>query len=290
MIHFLQARAIPGLEIVSGRTYARIIELDDAVGTIDVNDAPEKSALCAKVRFPDMKALPKISARLRHLFDLDADPAAISSVLSQDPTLATLIEKHPGLRVPGAWDGLEIASRAVLGQQVTVRTATVLAGKLVSTLGQDVTDLIGVTGLTHTFPAARHLTLDAVAAIGLSRVRATAIAALASAAHSNPPLFEARHDLDDAIARFRKLPGIGEWTAQYIALRVLRDSDAFLAGDVALQRICAVSGQRPSPEELLARAECWRPWRAYAALHLWRSESEAHQSLTGKQNVHEISA
>lgn len=290
MIHFLQARAIPGLEVVTGQTYARIIELDGAVGSIEVNDAPEKAALCATVHFPNLNALPKIIARLRHLFDLGAVPAEISSALSRDPALAPLVEKHPGLRVPGAWDGLEIAIRAVLGQQVTVRAATVLAGKIVLMLGQDITNLIGVAGLTHTFPAARHLTLDAVAAIGLPRVRATAIAALASAAHPNPALFEAHHDLEDAIARLRKLSGIGEWTAQYIALRVLRESDAFLAADVALQRICAVGGQRPRPGELLARAECWRPWRAYAVLHLWTSESEAHLSLTGKQNVHEISA
>jgi AraC family transcriptional regulator of adaptative response / DNA-3-methyladenine glycosylase II len=295
VIRFLQARAIPGLEVVVGQTYSRIIELDGAVGSLEVTDAPGKAALRATVRFPSLEALPKIIARIRRTFDLGADPGAISAALSRDPILAPLVAARPGLRVPGAWDGLEIAIRAVLGQQITVRAATMLAGKLVLSLGRPVADQIRLAGLTHTFPAPRRITLEAVAAIGLPRARADAISGLAAAARANPTLFEARRDLEDAIVRLRELPGIGEWTAQYIAMRVLRESDAFLAADVALQRILAVDGRRPGAGELLARAECWRPWRAYAVLYLWTAETEAALALENEKkirnkNVYETSA
>jgi AraC family transcriptional regulator, regulatory protein of adaptative response / DNA-3-methyladenine glycosylase II len=287
VIRFLQARAIPGLEVVTGRTYARIIELGGAVGSIEVSDAPDKAALRATVCFPSLEALPKIIARIRRTFDLGADPAAISAALSRDPTLAPLVAARPGLRVPGAWDGLEIAIRAVLGQQITVRAATILAGKLVLNLGREVADRIRLPGLTHAFPAPARITLEAVAAIGMPRARAAAIAGLAAAANANPSLFEARRDLEDAIVRLRELPGIGEWTAQYIAMRVLRESDAFLAADVALQRILAVDGRRLGADELLRRAERWRPWRAYAVLHLWTAETEAALSLTNSKQTTE---
>jgi AraC family transcriptional regulator, regulatory protein of adaptative response / DNA-3-methyladenine glycosylase II len=281
ILGFLRMREIPGLEVVTTRTYSRVIELDGEFGSIEVTDVPEKSSLRVAVRFPNLKSLPKIIARVRRIFDLGADPVAISCALARDPDLAPLVAARPGLRVPGAWDGLEIAIRAVLGQQITVRAATNLAAKLVSTLGQDVADRIGLPGLTHAFPPPEHITLDRVAALGMPRARAAAISGLAMAARADPTMFEARHDLDDTIARLRLLPGIGEWTAHYVAMRVLRESDAFLAADVALQRILAVDGQRPSARALQERAERWRPWRAYAVLHLWTGESsvaEGHEN------------
>jgi AraC family transcriptional regulator, regulatory protein of adaptative response / DNA-3-methyladenine glycosylase II len=280
VLGFLEARAIPGLEVVAGRAYSRIIEIDGVAGSIEVADAPGESALRATVRFPRLEALPKIIARIRRTFDLGADPGAISAALSRDPRLAPLVAARPGLRVPGAWDGLEIAIRAVLGQQITVRAATMLAGKLVLNLGRDVADQIRISGLTHAFPVPSRITCDAVATVGLPRARAIAISGIAAAASADPSLFEERRDLEDAILRLRKLPGIGEWTAQYIAMRVLRESDAFLAADVALQRILAIDGRRPTAGELLVRAERWRPWRAYAVLHLWTAEKEAALSLS----------
>jgi AraC family transcriptional regulator, regulatory protein of adaptative response / DNA-3-methyladenine glycosylase II len=276
MLEFLRLRAIPGLEVVSERSYARVIEVDGAAGAIEVTDVPNKSALRATVRFPRLELLPRIIARIRRCFDLGADPVAISSALARDPALAPLVAARPGLRVPGAWDGLEIAIRAVLGQQITVAAATKLAGKLVASLGADVSDQVGLSGLTHTFPHPDRMSLESIAALGMPRARAATIAALAAAALADPHLFDARQDLDDAIARFRGLPGIGEWTAQYMAMRVLRESDAFLAADVALQRILATDGKRPTAKELLARADHWRPWRAYAVLHLWTGEAAAN--------------
>jgi AraC family transcriptional regulator of adaptative response / DNA-3-methyladenine glycosylase II len=275
MLGFLGLRAIPGLELVTERSYARVIEFDASVGSIEVTDSPGQSALRVTVRFPRLELLPRIIARIRRAFDLGADPVAISAALARDPALAPLVAARPGLRVPGAWDGLEIAIRAVLGQQITVAAATTLAARLVATLGTGVADRTDVPGLTHTFPSPRRIVFEAVAPLGLPRARAATIAALAAAALADPGLFDARQDLDDAIARFRSLPGIGEWTAQYVAMRVLRESDAFLAADVALQRILAIDGKRPGARELLARAEAWRPWRAYAVLHFWTAEAGA---------------
>jgi len=273
MIGFLRAREIPGLEVVNAHTYSRVIELNGEVGSIEVTNVPERSSLRVAVRFPALKSLPKIIARVRRIFDLGADPVAVSCALGADPALAPLVAARPGLRVPGAWDGLEIAIRAVLGQQISVSAATRLAGKLVASMGRDVADRIGLPGLTHAFPAPEQITFERVVALGMPRARAATIAGLAMAARADPTMFEARHDLDDTVARLRLLPGIGEWTAQYVAMRVLRESDAFLAADVALQRILAVDGRRPNARELLDRAERWRPWRAYAVLHFWMGEA-----------------
>ena len=273
MLGFLQARAIPGLETVAAHAYARIIEIGGAVGWVRVTFAPKRDALCVTGRFPEPTAFSRIETRLRHLFDLDANPLLIGSVLAKDAVLAPLVGAHPGLRLPGAWDGLEIGVRVILGQQIAVRAATVLSGKLTDALGAKLSLGMGAPGLTHTFPAAHRLTVEAVARIGLPRARAVAIAALASAAQSDPDLFDVCDNPNEAIARFCALPGIGPWTAQTIALRVLHDADAFPAADAALQRISAVRAGCTHPAALLARAERWRPWRAYAALHLWMSET-----------------
>src|SRR5579863_5172131 len=157
----------------------------------------------------------------------------------------------------------------MLGQQITVKAATRLGARLVSRLGTPIGERAGLPGLTHGFPRPDRFDAHALPALGMPRARATALAGLATEAIADPRLFDPRRDLDEAVAKLRRLPGIGEWTAQYIAMRALRESDAFLAGDVAVQRALAVDGRRPTPRELLVRAEAWRPWRAYAVLHLW---------------------
>jgi AraC family transcriptional regulator of adaptative response / DNA-3-methyladenine glycosylase II len=269
MIRFLAARALPGLEIVAESRYARVVEIGGALGSIEITDAPEKSALRAIVRFPRLEHLATIVARIRRLFDLGADTVAIAAALARDATLAPLVAQRPGLRVPGAWDGFEIAARAILGQQITVKAATRLGAKLVAALGDQIGEQAGLIGLTHGFPRPERLDVEKIAALGMPRARAAAIAGIAAEAAADPRLFERRRDLEEAVARLRCLPGVGEWTAQYIAMRALRESDAFLADDVALQRALAIDGRRPRARELLARAENWRPWRAYAVLHLW---------------------
>jgi AraC family transcriptional regulator of adaptative response / DNA-3-methyladenine glycosylase II len=264
--------------VVTDDCYRRTIALDGAHGTIAVRPLADRHALAATIRFPNVRALPTIIARIRRVFDLAADVGAIAAQLAADPALAALVAARPGLRVPGAWDGFELAVRAVLGQQITVGAARRLAGKMVAAYGEPLARTTGVAdrGLMAVFPSPARLATANVAALGMPRARAATITALAAAAAADPALFEREHDLDGAIARLRGLPGIGEWTAQYIAMRALREPDAFPAADVGLLRAMAgVEGTRPTPVALLARAEAWRPWRAYAAQHLWTSGAPA---------------
>ena len=274
MLSFLAARAIPGVELVSGNGYRRSIAIGSHCGVIGATPA-DKNRVDVMVRFPDMAALPQIIARVRRVFDLAADPDTIGTHLALDPALAPLVRARPGLRVPGAWDGFELAMRAVFGQQITVPAATKLLGKLVQAHGEPL-PASESEGLTHLFPSAKRIAAADLAALGMPGARAKAASALAQVIASDPQIFSRGASLDDAIAKLRALPGIGEWTAQYIAMRELREPDAFPAADVGLLRAMASpDGQRPSPAELLSRAERWRPWRAYAALHLWAAGAVA---------------
>jgi AraC family transcriptional regulator, regulatory protein of adaptative response / DNA-3-methyladenine glycosylase II len=269
MLGFLRARAIVGVESVEGAVYRRTIGLDGQQGTVSVRPA-DGHALEAMVRFPQLSALPQIIARLRRVFDLAADPDAIGLQLVKDPTLAPLVAARPGLRVPGAWDGFELAVRAVLGQQITVPGAIRLAGALVARFGTALREPDGA--LTHVFPDPAVLAGVDPASLGMPRSRGVALLAVAAAVVADPHIFAAGRGLEEAVAQLKALPGIGEWTAQYIAMRQLREPDAFPAADIGLMRAMADSeGMRPTASALLARAETWRPWRAYAAQHLWAS-------------------
>jgi AraC family transcriptional regulator of adaptative response / DNA-3-methyladenine glycosylase II len=269
MLGFLRVRAIAGVESVADGVYRRTIALDGRHGTVSVRPVAG-DALEATIRFPKLASLPAIIARLRRVFDLAADPAAIAAQLAGDPTLAALIAARPGLRVPGAWDGFELAIRAVLGQQITVVAAIRLAGKLVAAHGEKLIDGDGV--LTHVFPCPERIAAADLSALGMPRSRAAALSAVAAAVVADPAILGGGSSLEHAVARLRRLPGIGEWTAQYIAMRQLREPDAFPAADIGLMRAMAdAEGLRPTAAALLARAEQWRPWRAYAAQHLWTS-------------------
>jgi AraC family transcriptional regulator of adaptative response / DNA-3-methyladenine glycosylase II len=269
MLEFLRRRAIPGIERVTADCYARTMQLNGAQGTVVVRPG-DGHALRASVRFPKLSALPTIIARLRRVFDLAADPAPIAAHLAKDPALAPLVKARPGLRVPGAWDGFELAIRAVLGQQITVVAAARLAGRLVTTHGERLTEPDG--DLTHVFPQPAALARADLTSLGMPRSRAVALSAVAAAAVADAHLFDATCGLDDAITRLRSIRGVGEWTAQYIALRQLREPDAFPAADIGLMRAMAGrDGRAHSSSELLDRANAWRPWRAYAAQHLWAS-------------------
>jgi AraC family transcriptional regulator of adaptative response / DNA-3-methyladenine glycosylase II len=276
MIAFLRPRAIPGVEIVSNEAYTRTIDIGGAQGVVRVRPAPG-NALEANVHFPKLFALPSIIARLRRVFDLAADPEIIGAHLSEDPLLAPLVAQRPGLRVPGAWDGFELAVRAMLGQQITVAGAINLAGRLVSSYGARLDSTIpALAGLTHVFPRPEVLAAADLSAAGMPKARGNALSGLAAAVAGDPKIFGPRRSLEEAIVQLKKLAGVGEWTAQYIAMRELREPDAFPAADIGLLRALAgAGGQRPSAIELLARAEGWRPWRAYAAQHLWASHVPA---------------
>jgi AraC family transcriptional regulator of adaptative response / DNA-3-methyladenine glycosylase II len=274
MLSFLALRAIPGVELVSQNSYKRSIVFGEKSGVVTVVPA-DKNRVDVTVRFPDMAALPQIIARVRRVFDLAADPDAIGAHLSLDPILAPLVAARPGLRVPGAWDGFELAVRAIFGQQITVLAATKLLGRLVQQYGAPLPAAMReAEGLSHLFPSPARIAGAEIATLGMPAARAMAVSSLAQAISADPAIFGRGASLEEAIGKLRSLPGIGEWTAQYIAMRELREPDAFPAADIGLLRAMAVDGRRPSPAQLLSRAERWRPWRAYAALHLWAAGTQ----------------
>ena len=267
VVGFLAARAIPGVEEVTPDRYRRTVAIGGARGVVAISPAPGGNALAATIRIDDVSALAAVVARLRRLFDLDADIAAIDGHLAADPLLAPLVGRRPGLRVPGAWDGFELAVRAVLGQQISVAAATTLAGRLAAALGRPLPE--GGDAPRLLFPTPGAVAGSDLAGIGLTGARARALRGLAAAMNDDPRLLDSGATLDAAVARLSALPGIGPWTAQYIAMRVLREPDAFPASDLGLRKAMATAAGLPDPVRLLATAETWRPWRAYAAMRLW---------------------
>ncbi len=275
IVGFLSMRAIQGVEVVSAGVYARTIALGSDRGLLTVSPSPKPDRLSVTIHFPRLAALPSIIARVRRVFDLTADPSAIAEHLSGDPALAPRVAARPGLRVPGAWDGLELAMRAVLGQQITVVAATNLASRIVRDWGEPLPPSLAgiVPGLTHTFPGAERLAAADLSVLPMPRSRSGYLHSLAEAVVADPAIFEPAGDLTAAITQLKSLPGIGEWTAHYIAMRQMREPDAFPTGDIGLMRaMVGADGVRPTAKALQNRAEAWRPWRAYAALHLWSGE------------------
>lgn len=286
MISFLKARAIPGVEWVDRKNrYHRSITLDGCQGTVRVAFDENKKCLRATIRFPRVSSLAFIVSRLRRVFDLTANPTAIDTHLANDSRLTSLIAARPGLRVPGAWDGFELGIRAILGQQISVGAATALAGKLVSQYGKPLDTSLKTEGLSHVFPSAKCLAAADLRSLGMPGTRARALSALSKAVLENPNMFSASQTSDVTLERLKALPGVGDWTSQYILMRAFSEPDAFPAADIGLMRAMATKkGQRPTPAKLLERAEIWRPWRAYAALHLWTSESNTH-CMYNKENI-----
>ncbi|MCK6451854.1 MAG: helix-turn-helix domain-containing protein [Alphaproteobacteria bacterium] len=275
MIAFFRGRAVEGVERVDGAVYRRTVLQDGEAGTVEIRHRPDSESIEATIRFPNVRALPAITARIRRVFDLGADVATIGAHLAQDPLLAPLIAARPGLRAPGGWDGFELAVRAVLGQQVTVEAARQLAGKLVRLCGTPLpADRRAEPALTHAFPTPAQVAAADLGPIGMPGARKAALVAMAEAALADPHLFRPQATVEETVARLRGIRGVGEWTAQYIALRAVRETDAFPASDIGLLRGAATNGTRPSPRELAGRAEPWRPWRAYAAQHLWAADGD----------------
>ena len=269
MLQFLQQRGIAGVEQIdqSTHTVARTLRLDDDTrGWIACRFEPEQHRVQVRVADSLAPQLPRLIARVRAWLDLDADPAAIHAVLGADfPALA-------GLRVPGTLDGLELAVRAVVGQQVTVAAARTLTTRLVERFGTPLATPID--GLTRLFPTPATLataTGDELGQLGVVRQRQAAIHALAQAVSSGQIRLHAGADVAATMDALKALPGIGAWTADYIALRALRWPDAFPAGDVALQKALSPDGQRLTARAAEGRAERWRPWRAYAVIRAWHS-------------------
>lgn len=273
MLEFLRVRAIPGIEMVEKGIYYRTIEIGGQSGFIEVKHVPRKDSIAVTIHFPSVQALQEIVNRARRLFDLGADIETIDGHLSLDGDLAPWVAKRPGLRAPGGWDGFELGVRAVLGQQISVQAARQLAGKLVAAHGRPITGETGLPdGLTHVFPTAGQIANTVDLSVGMPNSRLKTLKAIAQASLDDPGLFQPSGDVDEAIAKLTAIPGVGDWTAQYVAMRIIREVDAFPSSDIGLLRGAEkVLGEPMTPKRLALRAEAWRPWRAYAAQHLWRA-------------------
>lgn len=263
MLDFLAPRCTPGVEIVEGMSYRRTICVDGKPGYFEVYAEQARHCLVVRIEFGDPQWLFYIVERIRRMFDLNADWSSILETLSADPALAVRLRTEPGLRVPGCWDAFELATRAIIGQQVTVAGATALAGRLVNKFGKNFSSQ---NGLTHLFPEPDRLSDANFAGIGLTTARAETIRTLARAICKGKINFAGVADLEAFLARLCEIPGIGNWTAEYVALRAMADPDAFPSTDLVLLRAMNMQNAR----ELERCAEAWRPWRAYAAMYLWR--------------------
>ncbi len=279
---FLAPRATSGVEVVAPDAYRRSFCSDGVQGVVEVRPAPGAHHLLAKIRLAAPAPLIDIAERLRRIFDLGADPAVIAAHLRHDPRLARRLRAASGVRVPGSWDPFELAVRAVLGQQVSVAAATRLARRLVEAYGEPLRLPGGADPELHfVFPTPEALAEADPGRLGLPRARAAAIAALARAVAKGELRLDASLGLDEAIRQLTALPGIGEWTAHYIAMRACREPDAFPAADLGLRRALGCPG-RPAPAaRVLEAAEAWRPWRAYAALLLWSGPGAAGSTRAG---------
>jgi len=275
MLAFLAPRATPGVEAVEDDCYRRTIAVNGEVGWLEVSFDKTNNALLARVRFADPRSLFLITERIRAMFDLNADWADIVRCLKADPLLTEHVETEPGLRVPGCWEGFELATRAILGQQISVKGATTIAGRIAARLGQK---LAAPHGLTHLFPTPQVLMNADLASIGLPQARAESIRSLARAASQRQLSFDGIVETPEFLARLCEIPGIGQWTAQYVAMRALREPDAFPCGDLGLLHAAKLT----SASELSKRSEAWRPWRAYAVMYLWSMHAK---NGAGKLNV-----
>lgn len=268
---FLAARAIAGIEQVDGRGYARTVACEGGHALIRVNPVTGEHALELHVAAAPPAALLQIASAARRVFDLSADPQRIGTELAPDPLIGPLLHARPGLRIAGAWDPFECAVRAVLGQQVSVAAGRTFAARLVQLAGRPVKN--AADGLTRLFPDAPAVARANLDGLGLTRARAATLRALARA------VAERRIDFcaspDDVIAALVSLPGIGSWTAQYVALRALAEPDAMPTGDLVLRSMAAGGAAPMSSRELEERSRRWQPWRGYAVMHLWRAAAEA---------------
>lgn len=286
MLHFLQERAIPGVEVIEGGSYYRTVHMLQAkkapvTGWIGVSHGESKHVLQVTFSESLLPSLPQVLGRVRNMFDLYCDPDTIYESLSAMNCI------HPnlcvkGMRVPGCFDPFEMSVRAILGQQITVKAAGTLAGRIASKYGDPVQ--MPIAGLTKTFPTPERLANlpgkmeDCLGTLGVIATRARAIEALARLVLEKKIEFDKCHDSEEEMQKLLEIKGIGQWTASYIAMRAMAWPDAFLETDVGIR--CALPGR--SPEELRNMAEHWRPWRSYATINLWNSLSDQQKEKREK--------
>ena len=269
MLGYFALRAIPGVEHVDAGTYRRTITVDGEPGVLEL--APGgKNHLVLRARVSTRRGLRPVIERARRVFALDTDGTDAVEHLSHDAVIGPLVQRRPGLRVPGTWDPFELGVRAIIGQQVTVAGATTITGRVVQRLGSPVDHC--TTGLTHFFPSADVLAEADLDGVGLTGARITAIRGFAAAVTDGRVRLDRTVPLEEMIGAITVLPGLGPWTAGYLALR-LGYPDAFPAADLGLQRGSTRPARRGTAA-LTKRAEAWRPWRALAAVHLWHADGE----------------
>ena len=303
LLRFLAARAIPGVEEVAQGRYARTVRVPGGSGVAElvpppaapgggngratpVGPAAGGAQVLLRVRLASPRGIGQVVSRCRQLFDLDADPQAIDAALAADESLAPLVAARPGLRVPGAYDGFELAVRAVIGQQVSVPAASTLTGRLAARHGTRLDGTAGPAGpLSVLFPRPADLADADLAGLGLTTARQATLRALAAACAAGRVNLDPGTDPEETAARLAELPGVGPWTVAYILMRT-GDPDAFPGSDLGLRRALERLGLEPG------RADRWRPWRAYAALHLWAALAEppgpsvmpaVHPAATGQE-------
>jgi DNA-3-methyladenine glycosylase II len=287
VLRFFAGRATPGVEAVENGCYRRAIEWAGASGTLNVSRHPRRRALVATIEGPVSIHARALSTPISRMFDLRADPAAISAHLGADAWLAPLVAAAPGLRVPGAWSAFELVVRAIVGQQVSVKAATTIIGRLVERVGQR------IDGHPHAltawrFPTPAALASADLAGIGMPGKRVAALQGFAQAVASGALVIEtdasaaATADFDAMRAALLALPGIGPWTVEYVAMRAWRDANAWPATDLVLmQSIAARDPALARATQQRARSDAWRPWRAYAAMHLWNEIADRAGAARG---------
>ncbi|HTY95510.1 MAG TPA: AlkA N-terminal domain-containing protein [Solirubrobacteraceae bacterium] len=265
LISFLAARTVAGIEEVADGAYRRSLRLPRGFGVVELRPGPDH--VMATLRLEDLRDFGPAVSRSRRLMDLDSDPVAVSERLGTQPVVGGLVRAAPGRRVAGSVDGCETAVRAVLGQQISLAAARTLAGRLVADHGEPLGEPVG--SVTHVFPSAPALSRIDPRSLGMPLTRANALVGLARAVEGGELVLDGSVDRAEVDRALRALPGIGEWTAGYVAMRELRDPDAFLAADAGVRRSLTSLGFDGSPRVAERLSQRWRPYRAYALQHLW---------------------
>jgi len=272
IFRFLGDRAVPGVEAWDGTTYRRSLRLNHGNGVIAISPAPSApgaNAVVCTLQLDNVADAQAAVQRCRRMLDLDADPATVEAHFAGDGVLAELVRKRPGLRSPGHPDGVELLTRAVLGQQVSVKGARTLAARLVAAVGDPL--VAPVDGVTHAFPSADAIAGCSPTDLAMPAARSRALINACEQLASGRIVIDAGSDREEISRKLESLPGIGPWTAQYVALRALGDPDVFLPTDLGVRNALRASGADSTPHAAARLAEAWRPWRSYALHHLWAS-------------------
>ena len=268
LLSFLGARAVPGIEETRDGTYVRSVRQPSGAAVAAMS--PRSDHVIVRVSSEGSPDLDDLRDRARRAFDLDADAATIDTTLAADPTMIPLVTRIPGIRVPGTFDGFELVVRAIYGQQVSVAGARTSLGRLVSAAGTPLERPSG--GITHLFPTAERVAELPLEVFGMPRARAETIRRVALLVADGELDLSGEAPHEETLRRLGDVPGIGPWTLAYVSMRALRDPDAFMAGDLGVRKGFEALGLASMQPAMLARAERWRPWRAYAVMHLWHQQ------------------